>query len=54
MSSPKDYKKDRLFEIDGTTVDVDTEGFVEIKKDGKEIIKLTKNDLEFVKKVMGD
>lgn len=52
MSKPEKYLKERLLEKDGTTIDIDTEGIVEIKKDGAEVIKLTKNDLEFVKKVM--
>ena len=50
-SEKKKYQKERIIETDGISVDIDTEGMVEIKKDGKEIIKLARNDLKFISKV---
>jgi len=48
------YRKETLLEKDGVTIDIDTEGSVEIKKDGEEIIKLARNDLRFISKVTED
>lgn len=50
-SEEKKYQKETLVEKDGISVDIDTEGMVEIKKDGEEIIKLARNDLKFISKV---
>ena len=54
MTKTENYKKETLLERDGITVDVDTEGSVEIKKGGAEVVKLTKQELEFISKVTKD
>lgn len=49
----KEYKKETLLKTDdGVEINIDTEGIVEIKKEGTGVIKLTKNDLAFIEKVM--
>lgn len=49
----KEYKKENLLKTDdGVEINIDTEGIVEIKKEGEEVIKLAKRDLDFISKVL--